>query len=156
MCMPTLMTMLTMCDIDCLRAISVTVRIGAECAKKELLKRAKCCLTHATDLRRWDFGFTRLYKHRTTGEYANRPKGVPANNNEWRPVPVMAVQCRCCEDLHYLERDGTSWFAQGFIHREGMMRRSVLDRFKVKHPGKMMLPAIIDAVADGPMHPVLP
>ena len=146
--------MLSMCDIDCLRAINVAVKSAQEDVTKALRKRAICCLTHATDLSRWDFGFPRLYKHIVTGRYAKRLKGVP--NGEWRLVPVLATQCRVCEDMHHLERTGLDWLQPGYIQREGLFRRSILDQFGITHPGTLMLPRMIDALADGPMRPVQP
>ena len=150
--------MLSMCDIDTMRKISVTSRLQglyAECLKKELQKRAQCCLTHAQDLSLWVFGYPEIYKHAETGEYTRRLVGNHMLDQGWKLVPVLAMQCRYCEDFHYLERTG-SWLTPGNIQREGLMRRSVLDRYNVAHPGSLMIAACIDAIKAGPMRPVVP
>ena len=151
-CDITLVALLSMVDIDTIRAISVAMKKATDRAKEELKSRANCCLTHSTNLKMWKFGFHWLYENVVTGEFVKRFNG-PINMNDWRRVPALAVQCQYCEDLHHLERNGR-WDQPGLIRTESLIRRSVLDRFNVQHPMQLMLARVADAMADGPMLPV--
>ena len=154
----TLALVCDLCDVDTIAALGATSTFTKMAARKALKDRAACASTHADKPDRWQWGFMRMYKNGTTKQYVRRlvsRTGMPMPpDGEWKMVDVLAFRCMYCEDLHFLQRDG-SWKHNGMIEDEGFMRNKNLDHFPgIEHPGTLMIPRMTSILAGGGMYPV--